>query len=341
MTIHHMSVKRAEKIGVQLSEYDDEVRAFWPQRGIEVFGNTVDEAMKQVQSAQALYNLGYRVKPWKKGARLCAVFAVEGGAVYDGKYDTPFAIHQRVLKKQPPVEPLDPEDQVEDEPTKPKKQDPNVERINGVPIDGGIAYKEGIPAGDCPYSSEGLADQSGDDAEGDEYENFVRWNEEWDAAADAAEDEDGSKGGSVVKDKYRAKYAEMGHPTTCGDWLATILDNLCLTKKNTDLGRFTAICEANGVDMSKYDQSNPGWQGRYRMTGRNLLAKRVYLAGGVLLTPIEGAEPQYRAPADWMAEQRFKMPKSEQSKPVPKPAEPTVDEQIDTLGGAIDGAPQE
>ncbi len=333
MTIHHASIRKAEKQGVQLSEYNDDIRAFWPERGIELFGSTVDEVLKQMQSAKALYNLGYQVKPHKKGSRLVAVFAVEGGAVFDGKYDTPFAIHQRVARKEPPVEPLDPEDQPELEDAgvvaNPVKL-ADVERIGAVAVDGAVAYREGTPSGDCPYSSE----------DEDQYDDFVRWNEEWDAAADEAEDSEDKATGSVVKDKYRAKYAELGHPTTCGDWLATILDNLCLTKKSTDLKRFEAICTANGVDMSKYSRESKGWQGRFRMTGRNMLAKRVYLAGGVLLTPVEGAEPQYKAPSDWMAEQRFKMPKSEQGKPIPQ-AEPTVEQQIDTLGGAIDGAPTE
>ena len=39
-------------------------------------------------------------------------------------------------------------------------------------------------------------------------------------------------------------------------------------------------------------------------------------------TPVEGAEPQYQAPADWMAMQRFKMPKSEQA--LPAAATPTA-----------------
>jgi len=221
----------------------------------------------------------------------------------DGGPFVPFAAHQILLKgggkwlsDRPNYD-----EKIEDQ--KPVPGIKPIERSeNGVALDGAIAYKEGTPAGDNPFSTETDSDE--------EYERAAAWDEAWDAAADEAGEEEGSKGGSVVGEKYRAKYAEAGHPTHCGDWLAELLNNLCLTKKDTDLGRFEAICAANGVDTSKYKRDGVGWQGRIRMTGRNLLAKKVYLADGVVLTPIEGAEPQYKAPAEWMAMQRFKMPKS-------------------------------
>ena len=165
----------------------------------------------------------------------------------------------------------------------------------GVPFDGALAYAEKFTAADCPYSSETEDDE--------EYAKFEAWNEAWDNAADEAEPE--GKGGSVVKEEYRARYAEMGHPTHCGDDLAQILNNLCLTKEGTDVERFETICNANGVSLAKYNRTNPGWQGRLRMTGRNLLARKVYEAGGVLKTPVEGAEPQYQMSGEWMATRKF------------------------------------
>lgn len=165
----------------------------------------------------------------------------------------------------------------------------------GVPLDGGIAHAEKFTAADCPYTSE-TEDE-------DEYDNFIRWNDEYDTHADEAEEE---KGGSVVKDEYRARYAEMGHPTHCGDDMATILNNLCQTDKaGTDLERFETICNANGVSLAKYNRTTNGWQGRLRMTGRNLLAKKVYEAGGILKTPVEGAEPEYQMSQEWMATRKF------------------------------------
>ena len=165
----------------------------------------------------------------------------------------------------------------------------------GVPLDGGIAHAEKFTAADCPYTSETEDDE--------EYANYIRWNEEYDTHADEAEEE---KGGSVVKDEYRARYAEMGHPTHCGDDMAVILNNLCQTDKSgTDIQRFETICNANGVSLAKYNRTTNGWQGRLRMTGRNLLAKKVYEAGGVLKTPVEGAEPEYQMSQEWMATRKF------------------------------------
>jgi hypothetical protein len=170
----------------------------------------------------------------------------------------------------------------------------------GVALDGAVAYKEGTPSGDNPYLAEDMGEE-----EGDAHQFAEEWDAAWDAAADEnAESED--KGGSVVSEKYRAKYAEAGHPTHCGDWLAETLNALCLTKAGTELDRFEAICAANGVDTSKYKRTGVGWQGRIRMTGRNLLAKAVFKAKGLLLTPIEGAEPSYQAPQSWLDQQRFK-----------------------------------
>ena len=117
-------------------------------------------------------------------------------------------------------------------------------------------------------------------------------------------------GGSVVKSEYRARYAERGHPAHCGDWLAETLNGLILGKTHTDLEKFEELCALNGVDTSKYKREGTGWQGRIRMTGRNLLAKRVFEADGVLLLPPsvrpEPGVEQLQAPADWMAAQRYK-----------------------------------
>ena len=175
---------------------------------------------------------------------------------------------------------------------------PDVPRNDfSVPFDGSVAHQEGFTAADCPYSSETEDDE--------EYANFERWNEEFDAAADEATDE--HEPHSVVDEKYRAKYAEMGHPTHCGDDLAILLNNLCqTTKEGTDLERFEAICNANGVRLDKYNRTTNGWQGRLRMTGRNLLSRRVFEAGGVVLTPIEGAEPSYQMSQEWLATRKFK-----------------------------------
>ena len=249
MTIHHTQVKKAEKIGVVLSEEEGGVVAHWPKRNIKVTAGSAGEAIEKMEEAQANY--------------------IEG-------------------------------------------DDDIARNDDGIPLDGAVAYSEGISAADCPYTSET------DDA--DEYQRFVEWNDAWDDAADKAVGD--QPGGSVVSDKYRAIYAEKGHPTHCGDWLAVTLNNLCIGKKRTDLEQFETICGMNGVDTSKYKRDGKGWQGRLRMTGRNLLAKKVYLAGGVIKAiDHEGKKTQFKAPKDWMQAQKYKMPKSEQSKPIPEAAD--------------------
>ena len=158
------------------------------------------------------------------------------------------------------------------------------DRINGIPTDGGIAYKEGVMAGDCPYLEE------------DRW-NFDRWNDEWDAAADIGTAP--PKVGSVVTNRYRAKYSESGHPTHCGDELALYLNSLCNNKAGTNLELFEQICQMNGVDLSKYARAGKGWQGRIRMTGRNLLAKRILSNNGKLILP-EWAGSERQFDEDWM-----------------------------------------
>lgn len=315
MAIHHATVKRAAKMGVTLDDGpSDTIRAFWPERAIEVFGASVDEAMKQMQAAQALYGIGYRVKPREPGSRLCSLWRIDENHEIVGKYDTPFTMHQRWQRKENLVEALEPEDDAAEqqkladalsdttalEDQQPVSNTKPIERINGIAIDGAIAYSEGTPAGDCPYSSETEDDE--------EYAKFGRWNEEWDAAADEAVEHEESEGGSVVSQKYRAKYAEAGHPTHCGDWLAETLNEICLNKAGVNLELFEAICGLNGVDTSKYKREGRGWEGRIRMTGRNMVARRVYLNDGKLVLP-ETLGSVKQAPAEWMEQQRFKAPK--------------------------------
>lgn len=205
--------------------------------------------------------------------------------------------------------------------SKKNTQSVHIEEPKPVPDKGDAAYTAGFSAADCPFE-EGT-------------EQFDVWNEEWDNAAEAftasqpksANEESGvaisemggeagvepDEGGdaepaekSVVKAEYRARYAEAGHPAHCGDELAVLINNLCLPEKGKfDVARFEVICKANEVDLSKYNRTTRGWQGRLRMTGRNVLAGRVFANGGVLKTGgLEMAEPEYKLSAEWMASRR-------------------------------------
>lgn len=314
MTIHHTQLKKAEKMGVTLTEEGDTVVAFWPKRSLRIVGASVGDAMQQMQAAQAIMSNDARVvRPDPDQPRLVTVELLadddaEPRMILSGSPMPPVAAHKLIIQER--AEWVDVVDAVTGDSGGADPDlgdtggvpDPNlpaapIERINGIAVDGRVAYSEGTPAGDCPYSSE-----TDDDAE---YANFERWNEEWDAAADEHEEEEGPKG-SVVSEKYRSKYAEMGHPTHCGDWLAETLNELCQNKGGTNLELFEHICSLNGVDTSKYKRSGIGWEGRIRMTGRNLMAKRVFLADGLLILPETINGGSMKAPAEWMATQRYK-----------------------------------
>lgn len=105
--------------------------------------------------------------------------------------------------------------------------------------------------------------------------------------------------GSVVSEKYRARYAEAGHPNNCGDWLREVIDNLCKNKEGTNLELFTIICAANGVDATKRKLEKPSDRGRYMMSGRNELSKVVWLAGEFKMPETVNGGESFIPPAEW------------------------------------------
>lgn len=312
MTIHHTQLRKAEKIGVVLSEHAAGIDAFWPQANLHIIGASVNDAIEQVKAAQAIndgvVHSGHTAL-WSHHATTLRLANVrdENNKWLASDYRTPHELltiwketsaFNHDMETPDIGDELAKKDIAEDTGDKPVE----IERSDeGVALNGATAYAEGTPSGDCPYDSE-----TEDEAE---YANFIRWNEEWDNAADAASEAEEKLGGSVVKDKYRLRYAEQGHPTHCGDWLAELLNNLVLGKKATDIARFEAICALNDVILSAYKHEGKGWEGRLRMTGRNLLAKKVFYADGVLhALDLEGRPQDFKAPAEWMQAQRFKKP---------------------------------
>lgn len=152
---------------------------------------------------------------------------------------------------------------------------------------------------------------------------FQSVQEHLDAPDDAEGEEDDEPEGahSVVPDKYKKLYSERGDPSHCGDWLALTLASLCRItdgkKEVTDLDRLEAIANANDVHPSRYGKlglASNGWQGRFRMTIRNLLTPKV-AAKGFLFVP-EGcgvpADTEMAAPEQWARE---KAPKPKEDKP--------------------------
>jgi hypothetical protein len=300
MPITKSLAKKAHRMVVALEEQDGLGVAYWEPYKLTIWGINPAEALEQMAAAQELLGRVPDAKFHHSPDNKRLVNAEYGGDWLSDAYRTPHELLTEYREEQvfghafdpsaeeelPGIETIAPDET-------PTIMNIEVERIGGVPVSGAIAYKEGIASADCPYDSE------------EQYDEFERWNREWDEAADLHEEEEEKPSGSVVKDKYRAIYAERGHPAHCGDWLAEILNNLCIANGQTDIGRFKAIMDANGIDMSKYKTTGNGWQGRYRMTGRNLLARRLFSAEFLLAPDMNGDIQSYPVPQEWKNAQTF------------------------------------
>lgn len=160
---------------------------------------------------------------------------------------------------------------------------------------------------------------------------------------DAEPEEDDKEGGSVVPDTFKQRYREAGHAGHCGDWLAVTLNDICQVldgkKTVTDLDRLGTIATANGVEVARVDKlgtATRGWQGRYRMTVRNMLTKKV-ADKGFLFVP-EGCgrkeDTEISAPKEWCLKYatKTKAKKTEVAKDegAGKPSAKTVAAKADT-----------
>lgn len=307
-TIHHSTIKSAEKQGIMLEVEGAIVRALIPSIGVRVFGVSGSDAIKQANAARTMAELGFKFIANDDAPKTIGYLKrVSDGYLSMGELTTPVSWNETAgnFEWQPPMEGGVVVDKIEDTFTEdehpknpPQVAVPPVKRSeNGVALDGATAYKEGVMAADNPF------EEGTDEADA--------WDAQWDQAADESpEGDDDAKGGSVVASRYRTKYAEQGHPTHCGDWLAQLLNNFCIGDKHTDLEVFEKICDLNGVKLDKYNRTTPGWQGRIRMTGRNLLSRKVFDAKHINVpnSEVEGGVQQITAPGDWLSAQRFNKP---------------------------------
>lgn len=101
----------------------------------------------------------------------------------------------------------------------------------------------------------------------------------------------------VVAPKYKQRYADGGHPEHCGDWLAYQLEGAFATSSINEKGKaveafdveaFTGCLTDNGIALEgKWaalpTSGQPGWQGRYRMNGRQKLERQVAACGELVL----------------------------------------------------------
>lgn len=117
---------------------------------------------------------------------------------------------------------------------------------------------------------------------------------------DEAEDEETAA--DVVPSKYKIIYAERGNRNHCGDWLAAFLNGKFEDEEGklmTDA--FTAFLAENGVTFegkwaSLPDSGQRGWQGRYRMNGRQKLERQIIANNGLTYMG-----KKVKVPADFMA----------------------------------------
>lgn len=122
--------------------------------------------------------------------------------------------------------------------------------------------------------------------------------------------EEGRKRGTIVPEAYKIRYAERGDPDSCGDWLADTVRGETHGVEGFSVEDFSAMLSANRVDMSRpWAQApfsgRPGWQGRYRMSGRQQLEKRIAATGRLF-----GADgKEIAVPDGVVAEMREKHPR--------------------------------
>lgn len=108
---------------------------------------------------------------------------------------------------------------------------------------------------------------------------------------DTGESDEPTYFGTVVAEKYRELYRERGNENHCGDWLARYLDRKFDTEVDGkvvfDVDSFTDFLAANDVDMTGkwahlVHSNSRGWQGRYRMNGRQKLELVVAIRGSII-----------------------------------------------------------
>lgn len=145
---------------------------------------------------------------------------------------------------------------------------------------------------------------------------------ELDIEAGFDEDEEDQNTGSVVDASYKRQYAEDGHPGNNGDWLNQQFALLKLVtiegkKTRTDVQALNTVFADNGVISEDhafgraFHGTSPrtnGWEGRFRMSGGNMLRKRVADAGYLV-----AFGEKHKAPADFVGRYRTK-PKVKKAK---------------------------
>lgn len=114
---------------------------------------------------------------------------------------------------------------------------------------------------------------------------------------------------SVVAAKYKDKYIENAKANgvthkaakrSNWDWLSQQIASVCLNDKGKiRIDDFKALLDANSIDHSKWTNRNKGWEGRFRMTGRVALQRKV-ASEGTLRMPEFMSIREAAAPEAWV-----------------------------------------
>ena len=83
--------------------------------------------------------------------------------------------------------------------------------------------------------------------------------------------------------KARARYAEAGHPQTCGDWMAEALKVFRTADGDFDLEGLTRCLKENDIQPLKVDMERPGAIGRFRMCAGLMLRRQASKVGHVVI----------------------------------------------------------
>ena len=309
MSIHHAIQQKAEKKGLIITENRAQfpdfgqhvvwpagtVAVHWPQPNLWAFGVGAKPAMAEMEAIQQIKQSMH-----------------EDNVLINDPRD-PFHVFLFLDARRDMVlirggaTPADTLAALDDDATGWKTTTP---AMTGDPeADGRAAFVQGFTAADNPYRDEDgapIGEGSGDEDRPDQTEAADAWDAAFDAAADEEAEDTGEPTGSVVANRYRQRYKEEGHPNHCGDWLAGVFNNIVGDTKHLNVEALDELAELNGVNNKKYNRESPGWQGRLRMTTRNLIAPVAFRNKGINVPAHISKDGKLPAPSDWLAAQRFK-----------------------------------
>ena len=294
MSIHHAIQQKAEKLGLIITETaaqfpdfkehnvwpDNTVAVHWPQPNLWAFGIGAKPAMAE---AEALMEIKRNLPD---------------DAVLTNLPRDPFMVLVFSNKSRKLVfirGGATPQDTLAEMDTRSTGDGEMTWLTTVPPEDGAEAFRQGFMAADNPFEEDS--------------EEAEEWDAAFDEAADAeAAEQDEDAGGSVVASKFRQRYAEQGHPNHCGDWLAEIFNNIVGDSKHLNVEALDELAVLNNVDNTKYNRTNPGWQGRLRMTTRNLIAPKAFKDGVIHVPKHVNKTGVLRAPKEWIDAQPYKRP---------------------------------